>query len=193
MRAFSEKRHLSPARRCKIVSRLLADENGFTLIEIILVIIMTGLLAMLFSQTLISSIQIYTDFNVRKTAHIDVRRSFDMLMHDIREWESWYGGQSASEVNFNKYNKFQYLDEDYYSTLRVGYLFSETQMSHRRNEDGSWNNYYLLLESGVVLGATNFSTQNPGGVTRISAEITMTLLNKPLRMRTTIFPRNQGG
>lgn len=174
-----------------------SKDDGFTLIEIILVIIITGLLAMLFSQTLVSSIQIYNEHNYRKNAHIDLRRSFDMFMHDVREWESWYGGQQPSEINFDKYNRFRYTgwgsNRNYYTTVRVGYRFSGTQMAHRRDEDGSWNNHYLLIYGGIVPGATSFSAQNQGGMLRLSAVITMTVLNKPIRMRTTVFPRSQGG
>ncbi len=181
----------------KITSKgICSRDDGFTLIEIIMVIVMTGLMSLLFSQTLVSTVHIYSEHSNRKTANADVRRSFDMLMHDLRELESWYGGQQATEINFNKYNLFHYSDGpdewDYYATVRVGYRFSGAQMTYRRNDDGSWNNFYLLLDSGVVPGATGFSSQSQGGITRIITTINMTVMNSPLRMRMAVFPRRQG-
>jgi len=171
-------------------------DDGFTIMEIVIVIIITGILAGLFGQLLASAMKLYTDHNLRKNAHIDTRRAMENLFHDIREWQLWNASPTSTTINFSHSEKFKrtllILTYFYYDKIHVAYNYSGGQMTYQR-DDGNWNNQYLLIERGVNSGTSRFTEVTEGTIKRIRIEIDLTVNNKPLRMRTTIFPRCQGG
>ena len=165
-------------------------EEGFTIIEIVVVIVITGLLAGVFSQLLITSIDIYTEHNLRKTAHIDFRRAFDMTLHDVREYDlNEWSSTSASQVLFNKYNRFRRWGSIYYSHIRIGYVFSGDGYNYRRDET-NWNTQYPIIRDGI--SSSSFNTAVSGGVPRITIAMIAYVNGKPMRMRSTVYPRMSG-
>ncbi|NQU05574.1 MAG: hypothetical protein HQ568_05735 [Calditrichaeota bacterium] len=164
------------------------------MIEIIISIIITGILAGIFAETLTSSVKIYVDHNQRKTKHLDFRRTFDMINTDIREWETWISAPSSSQILFDKYMR-RYPDvggTPRFWDRRIGYVVNADNVAHRR-EDNNWNTQYPLIADDLVSAGTSFSTVTEGGVFRIVVNIEFTVNGKPMRMKTTIFPRLQGG
>ncbi len=179
---------------------LRSNDEGFTIIEIVVVIVITSLLAGVFAQTMVSSIQIYTDHNIRKTSHADFRRSFDMLMHDLREFDmqnQWVVAPTNTQLLFWKYNRFWasrwYYTGPYYSRLRVGYVFMTSGALFYRRDETSWNTLYPLINSGLIGGLTSFSNTTEGGVMRLSFSARIRVNDQSLFMRSTVFPRWQDG
>jgi type II secretory pathway pseudopilin PulG len=172
------------------------EEDGYTMIEFLVVIIMTSILAGMFSQMLITSIDIYTDHNLRKTANIDSRRACDMLMRDVREWRSWQAAPTSSSLDFIRITEIKrivlIITRYYYDDLRVGFDISGSQVTYSRDVDGQWSNDYLIIQSGVQ-GGTQFAVVSAGGKERVTMVIQLSVNNKPLWLRTTVFPRGQGG
>jgi prepilin-type N-terminal cleavage/methylation domain-containing protein len=174
-------------------------DSGFTIIELIVVIVITSLLAGVFSQVIVSSVQIYTNHNIRKSSHDDLRRSFDMMVHDLREFDQtnqWVVAPSNTQLLFWKYNCFWadrwYYTGPYYARLRVGYTIGGADLTYRRDE-ADWNATYPLVQSGLVGGVSIFSTTTEGGVTRINMNARILRNDQMLFMRSTVFPRWQGG
>ncbi|MCF7811248.1 type II secretion system GspH family protein [bacterium] len=170
------------------------NDSGFTMIEIIVAMIITGIVAGIFAETMTSSVKIYNEHNLRQTKHIDFRRTFDMIITDIREWESPIS-VTASQLLFDKYMR-RYPD-GWFSRQRfwnrhVGYVINADDIAHRR-EDDDWGTQYPLISGGLVTSGTSFSTVTEGGVFRVVVNIEFTINGKPMRMHTVIFPRNQGG
>ncbi len=172
-------------------------DAGFTMIELIVVIVITSLVAGFFSQTLVSSIEIYQDHNQRKTAHIDARRSFDMVLHDMREWRDWKHSVEADRLEFERINRFErqllFFSRIYYDDLKVRYDFDTDEMTYRRDNDGDWSNEYYLFRQGVVPGSSQFDLTTTCGTERITLELRLIINGKPMRIRSTVYPRQQGG
>ncbi|MFH0764872.1 MAG: prepilin-type N-terminal cleavage/methylation domain-containing protein [Calditrichota bacterium] len=177
-----------------ILLKKVRSSQGYTLIEIILVIVMTGLIATIFSEVLVSSIQIYTQQNMRKSSHIDARRTYDMLAHDIHEWDAWNGGQTSSRIDFNKASILQNPNnmKMYYDSLRIGYQFTGSNLTYQRNDDGLFNNQYSLLTNSVP-GQSSYQVLTQGGKNLVQINVLLTVQGQPMRMRTYVFPRKQGG
>lgn len=175
---------------------ILGKDEGFTIIEIIMVIILTGILAGLFSQVFVGAIQMYSNHTTRKSALLDARRSVDMFMHDMREWTAFQGTQTTARQDFYniqvKEGQFFFSTYEYYSTLRVTYQFTNSEMRYQQDADGNYSNQYVLSEN-VVVNNSQFVTTSLGGKTRITMMLVKDVYGKPMRMRTTVFPRQQGG
>ena len=187
------------SNRQSISRQKVTDDSGFTIIELIVVIVITSLLAGVFSQTIVSSVQIYTDHNIRKSSHSDLRRSLDMMVHDLREIDrvnQWVVAPTNTQLLFWKSNRFWadvwYYTGEYYSRLRVGYTISGGNLTYRRDE-ADWNTNYPLVQSGLVGGVSTFSTTTEGGVTRITLNARIQRSGQTLSVRSTVFPRYQGG
>lgn len=167
---------------------------GFTLVEIIVVIIVIGIMSGLFSGLLVSSMKLYTDRNLRFTSLIDLRRAVESLQTDLRAKYRWQTTPSSSSIDFDRVDYDPNLRppwyQIYYQLVRTGYLMSGTQLFYKRDEGGgSWGYNYALLDG---LTTSPFSTTTAGGTERITATFQITVGGKPLRVRTTVFPRNQG-
>lgn len=171
------------------------DDAGYTLVEMVLVIIMTSILAGLFSELLVSSMEVYTEHNLRKSAHIDAKRSLDAMLHDLREFRTWQAGLSESSVDLNRLKKFKYqflfITRYYFNNLRLAYNFTGGALTYQSGTEGNWSNQYYLIDSGITSGS--FTLVNAGGKDRITIQFTRMVNGKPMRMRTTVFPRVQGG
>ena len=138
--------------------------------------------------------QIYTDHNLRKTKNIDFRRAFDKISNDLRENKEWIGEPNSNQISFLKFRRV-YPDvgnRRCYSDIRVRFTINEDNLTYRRDE-GDWNAQYLLLSSGLEGDNTSFNRVTEGGVDRLVVNVHFTVNDKPMRMRTTIFPRAQGG
>src|SRR3990172_6722209 len=85
--------------------RILAGEAGFTLIEFIVVLVITSIVTALFSQILVTLIQISNSHATRQSGLIDCRRSFDMMTHDVREWNTDVSVPAATLIKFFKYSQ----------------------------------------------------------------------------------------
>jgi prepilin-type N-terminal cleavage/methylation domain-containing protein len=176
-------------------TRIYKSDSGFTIIEIIVSIIITGIIAGIFAETMTSSVKIYSEHNLRKTKHIDFRRTFDMINTDVREWQSWISAPNASQILFDKYMR-RYPDGwgggQRFWDRHVGYVINADDVTHRR-EDDNWNTQYPLISNDLVSAGTSFTTVTEGGVFRVVVNVEFTINGKPMRMYTTIFPRRQGG
>lgn len=169
-------------------------DAGFTAIEIIMTIAITGIVVGLFSQILISSISIYTDRNERKNAHIDIRRAASKITVALRELRQWDTPPSATSILFAKISRsLSGNGQIYYHELRVGFELIDDQLCYRRDEGGNWANQYPLILSGVIPDLSRFTTVTAGGITRVTVELSLDVMGKPMRIRSTAFPRNQGG
>ncbi len=170
--------------------KLISRQDGFTLIELALVLMLVGILASMFSGMIVAAMDIYADHTMRKTIHTDSRRAFEQLTRDLRELTAWQGSPSQTAVDFYRYILAKSGNRIYYAPLRTRYNLVNGMMTYQRS-DGNWNNQYTLIESGVQIGSA-FSTVTEGGKTRVRTYITVMSNNKPLRLRVTAYPRIQG-
>mgnify|MGYP002725569097 CR=1 FL=1 len=175
-------------------SKTLQSDLGFTVIELVAAIVITGIVAALFSQILSSVIEIYADRTVRKNSHIDERRSSAMILRDMREHRSWVGGQNATSITFDRSNMgLSGGGLVYYHDLQVGFNIGNGQVNYQTEAGGNWANLYPLILEGVVAGDTQFSIANIGGIDRLTTEIFLFVHNKPMQVRLAVHPRMQGG
>ena len=170
-------------------------EDGFTLIEMIVVLMMTSILSGLFAQFLVASSQIYVDHNLRRTGHIDCSRAYEQLSQDVREWQSWTAASTATTLDFRKPTLYEvtilFWSRKYYDRLRVGYNIGGGALTYQRGDFGNWNNLYSLIGSGLGAG-TAFTSTSPGGMQRIKFDVRLTINGNPMRYTTTVFPRSLG-
>jgi len=172
---------------------IVSSDSGFTLIELALVLLLVGILAFMFSEMISAAMDIYADHTQRKTMHIDCRRAYEQVGHDLREFISWQSAPSQSAVDFNRYTRYKAPNgRIYYAPLRTKYNIAGGRMTFQRS-DGQWSNQYTLIPSGVAMDGTSaFAVITAGGKIRVQTSITVVTNNRPLRMRMTTFPRFQG-
>lgn len=172
-------------------------DSGFTMIEIVVVIALIGVFTNIFSNILVSAMQIYVNHGERKTRHIDARRALEAMSHDLRELNSWTSSPTATTIDFQQTQTYQrsyfFSTYTYYTNLRTGYTVSAPALIHQRDESSDWANQYYLLEGDVVGGSSRFTRATLGGKDRLTIELYLSILGRPMRYRTTIFPRSQGG
>ncbi len=177
----------------KMMRALIRSDTGFTIIEIIVVMVLVAILASIFAETITSSMTIYSDQIQRKDTHTDVRRSFDFVTHSFREWTSWQGSPTGTLIDFYRYSRFQDNNSNiYYGPLREAYSISQQALRYQR-DDGEWANYYSLVSTGISPSPVLFTTSTLGGKVRLVVNMTVTQNDMPYKMAVTIFPRSQGG
>ena len=171
----------------------LYSDRGFTIIEIVVVMVLVAILASIFSETINSSMEIYADQTQRKDTHSDVRRAFDFVAHSMREWTSFSVVPTATQIDFYRYSRFQDNGGNiYYGPLREKYSVTSQILNYQR-DDGEWAAQYPLISGGINPSTTLFTTTTLGTKTRLLVNLNMTHNGKPFKMIMTIFPRSQGG
>jgi len=172
-------------------------DDGFTLIEVIMAIVLTGILASLFGQVMVTTAEIYADYNLRKDGHLDARRGLEMISHDLREFNAWQNALTSNTIDFTQVEAYQrtffFTLYTYYDYNRTGYAFNSSRLIYQRADQGSFNNQMYVIDRGVVMGQAAFSSAVAGGKTRITTDVRLLHNGHPFRVRTTIFPRSQGG
>lgn len=174
----------------------LSRDAGFTIFEALAVIVITSILASVLGQVLISAIEISVDHNLRTTAHIDSRRALEMISRDLREWKS-QNALSANTIDFQKtivlLKPVGHDNKYYYGDVRTGYSFDSGRLTFQQDISETWNNQYYVIDSGVLMGSSRFTQTVAGTKTRYGVELLLTVNRQPMRYRTTVFPRVQGG
>jgi len=173
------------------------EDAGFTLVELIMGIVLTAILANLFGQVMATTAEMYAKHTLRKNGHIDSRRALEMLSHDLREWNSWQNAATATALDFNQVELYQrtyfFSTYTYYDYNRTGYAFTSNRLIHQRADEGAFSNQIYLIDRNVVMGQSAFTTTVAGTKTRVTADIRILANGQYYRVRTTIFPRRQGG
>ncbi len=173
--------------------KTLQNDRGFTLLEVIVVMVLVAILASIFSETINSSMQIYADQTQRKDTHSDVRRAYDFMAHSLREWTDFPVAPTATQLDFRRYSRFQDNSSNiYYAPLREKYSVAAQILNYQR-DDGEWAALYPLIGGGINPATTLFTTSTLGTKQRIIFNLNMTQNGKPFKMLMTIFPRSQGG
>ncbi len=179
-----------------LMSPKIRDESGYTLLETIAVIVITAIMASMFGQILATTAAMYADSNLRKNAHIDARRGMEMIMQDVREWNAWQNAPTATTLDLLQADDFQrtwfFFTYTYYDFFHVGYNLTSGKLTYQR-DDGTWANQYNVITGGLVTGQAAFTNTTAGGTTRIGIDFRMMINKGALRLRTTVFPRKQGG
>ncbi|MBM3329075.1 MAG: prepilin-type N-terminal cleavage/methylation domain-containing protein [Calditrichaeota bacterium] len=166
-------------------------DDGFTIIEIIIVLVITGIFAAMFSETIVSTMTIYSDSNLRKNAHIDLKRTFEQFASDVRSWQSWQSAISNTVADLNRVGTARHQNGTIYyiNNLRLAYSLASGALRFQRSDVGNWSNLYMLIPAGITMNSSRFTETVAGGKRRVTIEVVMTTNNKPFRARTTIFPR----
>jgi len=177
-----------------LFNRAFNNDRGFTVFELIMAIVITGIVAGLFAQILGAVIGIYADRTVRKNSHIDERRSSHMIARDLRELSAWVGGQNSTDITFDRVNMgLGGGGQDYYHDLQVGFNIGNDQLTYQTEAGGNFATEYPLILDGVVDGSSRFTITTNGGVDLLTTEIFLVVHNKPMQCRFAAFPRGQGG
>jgi len=178
------------------LKKIVANDRGFTIMEVIVAIVLTGILANLFGQVMATTAEMYAAFTLRKTAHVDARRALEMMSHDLREWTSW-GTASANALIFNQVELYQrtflFWTYTYYDVNQTGYNFGSNKLIYKRADEGAFTNEMSLIERNVVMSESAFSTATLGGKQRIKVEIRILANGQYFKVRTAVFPRFSGG
>lgn len=160
-----------------------------------MVITLVSIMAGLFTNILVSATQIYVDHGQRKTRHIDSRRAMEMISHDIRELNLWVGSPTATVLEFEHTENFEkvvlWWSDIYYDNFKVKYNLSAPRFTYQ-NEAGTYTNQYNVIEGDIVAGS-GFTKTTSGGRDRVKITLQLTVNGKPMRFRTVVFPRKQGG
>jgi len=177
----------------KFCNKSLQSDRGFTVFELIMAIVITGIVAGLFAQILGAVIEIYADRTVRKNSHIDERRSSRMILRDMRELSSWVGGHNSTEITFDRVNMgLSGGGQEYYHDLQVGFNIGNEQLTYQTEAGGNFANEYPLILDGIVDGDSKFTITTNGGIDLLTTEIFLFVHDKPMQVRFAAFPRLQG-
>jgi type II secretory pathway pseudopilin PulG len=186
-------------------TKLFREAGGFTILEILMVVLLTGILANIFGNMFVNAIKIYSNQNLRKTGLLDQHRAFDMVSRDLREWKSWNtdpaDGSTVFNFDFNHYQKYKFTfliwTYYYYDDIRVAYNLNTTttkSMTYQRDENGQFASQYTIIAVGQV--NTNYTgfIEYIYGCKRLPLfQLNMTVGGTQMISRAFIFPRSQGG
>jgi prepilin-type N-terminal cleavage/methylation domain-containing protein len=175
----------------RLHQRLSRDE-GFTILEVVVVVVLTAILAGIFAQAIVSTMTIYNDQTLRKDMQIDVRRSYESIWHDMREWTEWVNSPTGSMIDFRRYMVQNSHNTDYWAKVRVGYQASGSNLYYKLDQDGGWNNNYPLIIGNLTNANSVYSETTLGGKRRLTTDLYLGAGGKPYKVRITAYPRIQG-
>jgi prepilin-type N-terminal cleavage/methylation domain-containing protein len=152
--------------------------KGFTLIELIVVIIIMGVVGVFTFQFIASGIQTYITMQRQKDLLDEARLCLERMSREIRDSEQILAFTSNTSIQFEKSHGTTY---DPVTTIEFQYRPAFDDMRRQRIPPGSWD---LLAEN-----ITNFTMTNTSNEILI-----LTILSsaggESLTMGTRCFPRN---
>ncbi len=152
--------------------------KGFTIIELIVVIIILGVVGVFTFQFLASGVQTYITMQKQKDLLDEAKLCLERMSREIRDAEQILAFTSNTSIQFEKSHGTTY---DPVTTIEFQYRPAFDDMRRQRIPPGSWN---LLAENITTFTMTNTSNEI------LIRTILSTAGGESLTMETRCFPRN---
>lgn len=167
----------------KILGKLVGKSKGFTLVEIIIVIVILSLISVITIKFLIDSLKIYTMSANQQTIYEEAKLALERMCRDIRDAKTIttpISGGSGNTIVFQRTNP-------------TGGDSSDENLTYRLN--GNRLEKVKTSPSVTSLLASNVSsflvTRETGGNDEITLQLTLSLnTGENITLQTKVYPKN---
>jgi len=167
----------------KILGKLVGKSKGFTLVEIIIVIVILSLISVITIKFLIDSLKIYTMSANQQTIYEEAKLALERMCRDIRDAKTIttpISGGSGKTIVFQRTNP-------------TGGDSSDENLTYRLN--GNRLEKVKTSPSVTSLLASNVSsflvTRETGGNDEITLQLTLSLnTGENITLQTKVYPKN---
>ncbi len=161
--------------------RRTANQAGYSLLELITVIVLIGIIAGVLSKMFIWGIDIFDFVSDRKDVLQSSRISMEILVKDLRSIKSAADIVSASSSQFDFYN----IDDE-----EIVYSYSSNTLYRNANPMVVGLSSFQFTYQNASGGSLGSPVGSPSDIWKISFSLNATVDNSPMQLESTIVPRN---
>ena len=162
--------------------------KGFTLIEMVIVIVLVGILATIAATIIMQGIRAYSDEQYRSDAHYQARFAMERMAREIREIRS----NTAADIPAMTGTALQYND---INGLQMGFRLNAGNIERTEDNGATWQTLAINITGpgGTIftyLDNTGAVTAAPASLWLVQIQFTATQGTESIDMQTTVHPRN---
>jgi prepilin-type N-terminal cleavage/methylation domain-containing protein len=162
--------------------------QGFTFIEIIIVIVLVGILGTIAATIIMQGIRAYSDQQSRSDAHYQARFAMERMAREIREIRS----NTAADIPAMTGTTLQYND---INGVQTGFRLNAGNIERTEDNGATWQtlainitgpggNIFTYLDTGGAV------TVAPASLWLVQIQFTATQGTESIDMHTAVHPRN---
>jgi len=179
-------------RKAKVVTLHSAlrtqHEKGFTLIEIIIVIVLVGILATIGATIIMQGISAYSGGESRSNAHYQARFAMERMAREIRLMRS----STAADIPTMTGTTLRYND---INGLQMGFRLNGGNIERTEDNAVSWQTLATNITGPggnifTYLDKTGAATAAAASLWLVQIQFTATQNAESIYMQTTVHPRN---
>jgi prepilin-type N-terminal cleavage/methylation domain-containing protein len=163
--------------------------NGFTLIEIVIVIVIIGIISTVAAMIIMQAVKMYSDENARTDIHYQAKLAVERMAREIRSarQQSEIGTTVLGTITGNPTNSFIFTD---ITGTTITYSLTGTTLNRTVGGIPS-----PLAQGVTTLGFQHYTsasalTTTPASVWLVEINVTDTQGANTLQIRTRVHPRN---
>jgi prepilin-type N-terminal cleavage/methylation domain-containing protein len=164
------------------------QSKGFTLIEIIIVIVLVGILATMAAMIIMQGVRAYSVEQSRSDAHYQARFAMERMAREIREIRS----NTAADIPAMTGTTLQYND---INGVQMGFRLNAGNIERTEDNGVTWQTLAINITAPggnifTYLDDTGAVTASPASLWLVQKQFTATQGTESIDMQTTVHPRN---
>ena len=162
--------------------------KGFTLIEMVIVIVLVGILATIAATIIMQGIRAYSDEQYRSDAHYQARFAMERMAREIRESRS----NTAADIPAMTGTTLRYND---INGVQMGFRLNAGNIERTEDNGATWQTLAVNITGPggnifTYLDKTGAVTAAAASLWLVQIQFTATQGTESIDMQTTVHPRN---